>query len=492
MTLHATAATPGPITGAAPDSAPEAVRNLLRALGPLPRDLLRLGAVLAPAPVPPEVARTALGSPRAAEFDAAVEELVTHGFATRDDDDLRLQALAVEVAQSEFGELLGRAPEAVLDSGLLPHARVVADHAPAHRVRLLRPVAAAFEAHGDPATAGEIHAAILATGEATSADLTAAARVEIACGLPAEAVEHARAALALAVGEPARDAAALVAAQALDSQGDYAEADRLYWQAGRLPAGSRAAAARARRLRGRPGDAVTLLEGAEPEDESDLERARSLLLDGDPRRARDVAAEVVARHHRAGRERHPRCTEAELVHADAVLALAPADPAELARQHGSEHPLTLAASVLAGRAQLARRPEAALRALGTTEQVVLRVLGDDNPLHLRIRHGMGLAHARLREFDRQAGLLEGVVGPQIRLLGRSHPETVESRLDLGLALALSGLGPRARATTLVDDAARDAAGALAAKARAARELVRIPQPFMTALFTFERIVWPPG
>jgi hypothetical protein len=45
---------------------------------------------------------------------------------------------------------------------------------------------------------------------------------------------------------------------------------------------------------------------------------------------------------------------------------------------------------------------------------------------------------------------------------------------------------------LVDDAARDAAGALAAKARAARELVRIPQPFMTALFTFERIVWPRG
>ena len=489
MTLHTTAAVPGPITGAEPDSAPEAVRNLLRELGPLPRDLLRLGAVLAPAPLPPEVARAALGSPGATEFDAAVEDLVTHGFATRDGDDLRLQALAVEVAQGEFGELLGQAPEAVLDGGLLQHARVLADHASAHRVRLLRPVAAAFEDHGDPATAGEIHAAILSTGEATSADLTAAARVEIACGLHSEAVEHARAALALAVDEPGRLAAGLIAAQALDGQGDYAEADRLFWQAEPLPAGAQAAAARARRLRGHPRDAVTLLESAEPDD--DLERARSLLQAGDPRRARDVAAEVVARHQAAGCERHPRYAEAQLVHADAVLALGPADrKTDYARQYGPEHPLALAASVLADRARLARHPDAALKSLAATEQVVLRVFGDNNPLHLRIRHGMGLAHARLREFDRQADLLEGVVGPQIRLLGRSHPETVESRLDLGLALALSGRGPRERATTLVDDAAREAVGSLAAKARAARQLVRIPQPFMTALFTFERLVWP--
>jgi hypothetical protein len=146
--------------------------------------------------------------------------------------------------------------------------------------------------------------------------------------------------------------------------------------------------------------------------------------------------------------------------------------------------------VLADRARLARHPDAALKSLAATEQVVPRVFGDDNPLFLRIRHGMGLAHARLHEFHRQADLLDGVVGPQIRLLGRSHPDTVESRLDLGLALALSGRGPRERATTLVDDAARDAVGSLAAKARAARQLVRIPRPFMTALFTFERLVWP--
>jgi len=49
-----------------------------------------------------------------------------------------------------------------------------------------------------------------------------------------------------------------------------------------------------------------------------------------------------------------------------------------------------------------------------------------------------------------------------------------TRLDLGLALALSGRGPLDRATKLVDDAAREARGnaALATRARAAQEVVR--------------------
>ncbi|WP_329055996.1 hypothetical protein OG738_20470 [Amycolatopsis sp. NBC_01488] len=124
------------------------------------------------------------------------------------------------------------------------------------------------------------------------------------------------------------------------------------------------------------------------------------------------------------------------------------------------------------------------------------MLGDDHPLHCRVRHAMGLAHARLRAFDRQADLLESIRGPQIRVLGRSHPETLETRLDLGLALALSGRGPLGRATKLVDDAARDAetasgvSAALAAKARAAKQVVRLPEPFVSALHALERLVWP--
>lgn len=580
MTLHATACA-GPLSeetlAERPDMAPQAVRDLLRGLSSPARDLLRLGAVLAPVPVPSEVAREALGS-SGPEFDAAIEELAAHGFARRTVDAVRLQALAVEVAQGEFGALLGAASEAVLAglarvvatsrptraahgdpaghasagrparptdggavhhparapadpsahvSGLIRHARAVADHAPGHRVRLLRPVAAAHEAHGDHATAGEVHAVILATGEATSADFTAAARVEIACGLYAEAAEHAREALALATDPAERYAAGLTAARALDCRGDYAEADRIFWHSAgdRLPDEDRYPAALAlavaKRVRGRPQEAVEFLEPVLAElppgprrDELDLERARSLLRAGQPRRARDVAGAVVASHHAAGRELHACCADAELVRAEAVLALdlaaLPADrdgwAAELRAlekgyrlRYGAENPLTLTASVFADRALLAvGRPRHALTVLAATEQVVLRVFGADHPLGYRIRHGMGLAHAQLREFGRQAELVEGILEPQVRLLGRTHPETLESRLDLGLALALSGRGPLDRATTLVDDAARDAAGALgvgpelAAKARAARQVVRLPASFTSALFAVERLVWPAG
>ncbi|NBH05000.1 hypothetical protein, partial [Amycolatopsis sp. SID8362] len=216
-----------------------------------------------------------------------------------------------------------------------------------------------------------------------------------------------------------------------------------------------------------------------------------------------------------GRERHARCVDAELVRADAMLALDLRDlratpdgwersAAELrdlernyAKRYGAENPLTLTATVFADRALLALgQPKRALAVLSATEQVVLRVLGEDHPLRYRIRHGMGLAHAQLREFGRQAELLEDILEPQIRLLGRTHPETVESRLDLGIALALSGRGPRARATELVDGAARDivealgAATELSAKAQAAKRVVRLPQPFVSALFTVERLIWP--
>ncbi|MDT7799873.1 MAG: hypothetical protein QOI78_3306 [Actinomycetota bacterium] len=543
---------PGPLTGelldALPDTAPQAVRDLLDELGSVARDLIRLGVTLAPVPVPLELAREALGSPGAPEFGDAVAELVIRGLATASDDGLQAQALVTEVARTELGagELPARVAEVLLawlagDRGrrdlLLQHARAAAENAPRHRVRLLRPVAASFEAQGDPTTAGEIHAVILSTGEATAADFTAAARVEIACGLYPEAVGHARAALAIADEEGERYTAGLTAAQALDCQGDYAEADRTFWHhtGDRLPAIGEAryraaiAAALAHRLRGRPREAVAFLEPVLAElrdappgpirDEltpaARLEYARSLQVAGHPRRAREVAGEVVSGYHAAGRERHARCAEAELVRAEAVLALdladlraAPADwersAAELrelektyAKRYGSENPLTLAATVLADRALLALgQPKRALAVLAETEQNVLRVLGDNHQLWYRIRHGMGLAHAQLREFGRQAELLEGILEPQIRLLGRVHPETIESRVDLGIALALSGRGPRRRATELVDGAARDAVDALgvstelSAKAQAAKGVVRLPQPFVSALFTVERLIWP--
>ncbi|MFG1648019.1 TIR domain-containing protein [Amycolatopsis sp. NPDC049252] len=534
---HRSHALTGEVLDALPDTAPQAVRDLLVVLGGQARELVRLGAVLAPVPIPLALASEVLGG-----IEDAAAELVTRGLATENADGLRFQALTLDVARTESAadDLPARAAEVLLTwlaagrgprDFLLQHARVVAESAPAQRVRLLRPIAAAHEAQGDPATAGEVHAVILSTGEGTSADYTGAARVEIACGLYAEAVGHAREALALAGGDAELHAAGLTAAQALDCQGDYAEADRTFWR----PAGDRlpengeeryrfaAAAALAHRLRGRPRDAVALLEPVLTEVRDApgelaaavrLEYARSLQLTGQPRRAREIAGEVVTAYHAAGRDRHARCAEAELVRADAMLALDLADlrtaPADwersaaalrelaegYARRYGSENPLTLTATALADRALLALgQPKRALAVLSATEQVVLRVLGGDHPLRYRIRHGMGLAHGQLREFGRQAELLEGVLEPQIRLLGRTHPETIESRLDLGIALALSD-GPRRRATELVDGAARDVADApgvsteLAAKAQAAKQVVRLPQPFVSALFTVERVIWP--
>ncbi len=527
MTLRATAFTvrhlPGSSPDALPDTAPHAIREVLVRLSAPAREVVRLGGVLAPAPIPPEVARGGLES---AEFEAAVEELAAQGFARWVEGNVRLQALAVEVACGEFGQPdADRAAEAVLtelagggwlaDGGLLSraspdqasaaepaplthttaaghrhlllqHARVLADHSAAHRVALLRPLAAAHETHCDPAAAGEIHAVVLSTGEATSADFTAAARVELACGLDAEALGHARQALALA---PGNHEAARVAAQALDCQGHYAEADRTFWHT-HLPAtvDERHHAAKARRLRGHPREAIALLEPAGPiRDELTLEYARNLLQAGQAKRARDVAAGI------------EDCPDAQVIEAEA--ALTDEDPADLettyAHRYGIECPLTLTASVHAGRALLALgQPQQALEKLAGIEPLVRRVLGDDHPLHLRARHALGLAHARLRDFDRQADLLESIPKPQIRLLGRTHPETLETRLDLGLALALGGRGPLERATRLVDDAARDAetaAGvspALAAKARAAKQVVRLPEPFVSALHALEKLIWP--
>jgi tetratricopeptide (TPR) repeat protein len=525
----------GPLSDAAlralPDTAPQAIRGLLAGLSPLTRHLVRLGSVLAPVPFPAELAREVLGSPSAEEFTQAVRELAYRGFVSRVDGGLQFQTLVAEVAKAEFepGELPERAGEVLrrrLREGhagyqdlLLQHARVIAEGTAVHRIQLLRSIASAHEKQGDPLAAGEVHAMILPIPDAAAMDFTSAARVEIACGLYAEAVTHAGHAVKLADNERDRYSAESVAAQALDCQGDYVAAERVFWRehADRLPSGederlrSVVALAQARRLRGRPAEAVTLLETILPElghylpgdleSAAKLEYARSLQHCGYQRRAREVAAEIVSAYHAEGRERHLRCTEAELVHAEATLTLdvrdlrvSPADRERWAlelrelqrtyeRRHGSENPLTLTAAAWADRALLGlREPKEAMRALITTEQTVLRVLGEEHRLRYRIRHGLALALAQLREFGRQAELLESVLGPQTRMLGSAHPETLETRLDLGIALALGGRGSHQRAVELVDGAVEDirrtpaADPGLTAKALAAERVVRLPSP----------------
>ncbi|MCU1686980.1 MAG: hypothetical protein JWQ81_7719 [Amycolatopsis sp.] len=557
FTLRANAFTvqndPGPLDDgcvlALPDTAPQAIREVMTRLNLGARRLSTLASVLAPVPFPTGLAREVLGSPDIAEFAQSVQELVSRGFATRTEGGLQIQALAAEVAGAEFEpdqfpELAAEALRRRLSEDredrhgfLLQHARAVTERTTAHRIELLRPIAAAYRNQGDVFAAGEIYAMILADAAAAAADFIAAARIEIACGLYDEAITHARHATTLAVEGPDRSAAASIAAQALDCLGDYAAADHMVRLAydGRRPvnAGERlravVAMARACRLRGRPAEAVTLLEATLPElraspsdalraeltPSASLEYARSLQFSGHPRRAREVAAELVAAYRAEGREHHFRCTEAELVRADAMLTLDlqalranPSDQErwatelrELERTYekrcGSENPLTLTATALADRALLALgQPRHALGVLGATERTVVRVLGEEHRLCYRIRHGMALALAQLHEFGRQADLLESILEPQVRLLGRTHPETLETRVDLGLALVFSGRGPRQRAIELVDSAAEDITANeaihpdLSAKALAAKRLVQLPHPVVSALFTVEELVWP--
>ncbi|SDW33734.1 hypothetical protein SAMN05421504_101302 [Amycolatopsis xylanica] len=445
-----------------PDTATEAIRALLEDVSPLARQVLRLNLALAPVPFPLELAAAALKSPVTAH---AADELASLDLVSHVDGGLRVPALVRAVAGALYdpAELRERAAEALLGMPLdhdflLQHARAVAEHTPLHRARLLRPVAAAYERLGDWHAAGETHALILSTGDAVAADLTAAARAEIGCGLYAEAAGHAQAALALA-DEPDRIPAALTAAQALDCQGDYAAADRIFWRehGDRLPPGEPdrlrflVALARARRLRGRPAEAAALLEGALPEPASGddvtqsarLEYAISLLDAGRLDRARKAAAEVVAAYRARGRDRHSQCVEAELVGAEATVSLAREQPRALedafAKLHGPDAPLTLTARVMADRALLPLgNPGHALRTLAVTEQAVLRVLGHGHRLHHRVVHAMAAAHGRLHEFGQQADLLETILEPRISMLGLGHPETVATRHELDIALALCG------------------------------------------------------
>ncbi|WP_370949036.1 AAA family ATPase [Amycolatopsis sp. cg5] len=446
-----------------PETAVEAIRALLDELSPLARQLLRLAAVLAPVPFPVDFAVAALGT---SEVPQAVHELASLDFVSQVDGDVLMAALVrtVAIAQFDTGELLERAAEVLIETPpdgdfLLQHARAVAERAPDHRARLLRPVAAAYERLGDWHAAGETHALILSTGEAAAADLMAAARAEIGCGLYAEAAGHAQAALTLA-DEQDRHAAALIAAQAFDCQGDYAAADRIFWldHGGRLPRAEPdrlsfvVAAARARRLRGRPAEAAALLEGATPESPSDdltqsarLEYAVSLLDAGRLDRARKVAAEVITAYRAQGRDQHSQCVEAELVVAEATFTLdvraqSPrALEAAYAKVHGLDAPLTLTARVMADCAPPSLGdPAHALRVLAATEQAVLRVLGYGHRLQHRVVHAMAAAHGRLGEFCQQADLLDTILEPRISMLGLTHPETVATTRDLGTALARCG------------------------------------------------------
>jgi Flp pilus assembly protein TadD len=518
-----------------PDDALSAIRAGLGRLSEHALAVLGVASVLAAAPFPPSLVAEAQGQADwRPTLQAVADELAESSFLDQVGDDWQVHDLvsaAVRLDRPAADTVVARAAQALLNhkghQHFVEHATALARRPTAHRIRLLRPVAEAFARRGDVTSAGELYAEIVASEVDSVEDLVALARVEIAGGLYGEAVAHARRASALAPGD---HRPRLLAAQALDCQGRYAEADREFWnEPARDDLEVAVATAVARRLRGRPKESVAILEpvlvelraappGSLRENvlpAAKLEYARALQLTGKARAARAVAGEVIDSYREAGLERHARFAEAEMILAEASLTLdllelnpdqngwvaAEVRLRELRNryevQYGPDNPLTLTAAVNADRALIALGdPKRALAALGATEEHVARVLGTEHLLWFRLRHAIGQGHAQLYEFARQAEVLEPLVPMMIPLLGTGHPLTVEVQLDLGIALVIAEIEPRRRAIELIDTAAaqlKETLGAnvdLSGKAFMAKGVLRLPAPAIRGLMLAGKLFWP--
>jgi tetratricopeptide (TPR) repeat protein len=537
---------PGPLTeagferhlGEAATDVTEAVGRELATLSRRARDVLRVAAVLGPAPFSPTVATDVLGE----DLDAAVEELVRGGLLRLAGDEWEVHALVSETVRAggDLGAFAARAAVVVLEKepGRLPfeHARWLGRTAglPAElRIGLLHRVVEHHERQGDPLSAAHEAGEIL-TIERRVPDLLIAARLAIACGRPQEAEVHAREVLDLVVvTDDNRDRARLLLAQALDQLGRLDEADTAFWTAtgtgppawtsGAERVRARLAVAAATLLRGHPRVALGIVEPlvreleaapAGPERAELLpvartEYARLLQLTGKSRQARPIAEGVITHYRERGMPGHAQLLEAESVWADAFITL---DLRELdgtkenwersertlrelaatyADRWGPDSHVALAARVRADRALLALgRGRDALVALAETEEEVVRHLGRGKE-YFRVRHAMGMAHAQQHRFDRQRDIIRGYLDEQTSLLGRHHPETVESRLDLGIALALTN--NRDEAVPLLDEAAQSLRSSLgfdvdlSGKATMSQWVLRMPYPMLIMLMRLGKL-----
>lgn len=521
-------------------SVTEAMSADIALVSPEARRVLDIAAVLAPAPFPPSVVAGAL-SWSMAETVVAFDELGDNGLARHSDQgwevhavvsdavlkDNALPALAVEAARTLL-DLPDR------DVHFVRHALTLANRnaVPVQlRLRLLRTVASEYRAQGDTHAAGAIHDRIVELGVPTANDLIDAAEAWIGCGRYQDAVAAATRAIGQTSDEQLAYRGRLIGAQALDCQWRFVDADALFWATAEIPAPWSSAEQRfrtllaravAHRLRGEPKAGLEVLDpirielrAAPPGPIRDevapsvqLEYARLLQLTGRAREARTVADEVVAYYRNAGLETHSGHFEALGVKAEASLTL---DLTELkakpelwqwsqqqlaallethVRYFGGSNPLTLAAAVRADRALISLgKPEQALRAMATTEQDIVRHLGERDPLRQRLRFAMAQAHGQLREFSRESEILRDVLALQEATIGEHHPDTVETRLELGIALAM--IGCRAEAIELVDRARHQIKKVLGSvvelngKATAATCIVRLPSFAIRRLLKIE-------
>lgn len=475
------------------------VAHVLARVGDGARTVLRLAALLdaAPLPEPLIVAVVDVVAP-GTDVPDALDGLAVLRLARQSDGGWCVHpmvgAAVVRVDSPADLAAVARAAAAVLSRLLTTpdvvelwyHARALAavDLVPdTGRAGLLRLVSRWHERIGEPGVAAAMLDDASAVVPHDPRDLVDAARVKIAAGAFEAAGADARRAVALAVDDRTRYVARALAARALDHLGHHPDAEPS------APGGpptclstvdsflAALAAAVSRRLRGRPVEGIALLapvlERAPGEPawrdrraELRLELARLHLQAGQPATAHRLTEEVLADHAAAGLDLHDRCLEAKGLRAEATLALdlADVDPrpdhwehrldelhARYRRTLGEEDPLTLTAAVHRDRALVTLgKPGQALDTLIRTEELVARHLGEDHALRYRTRLVIGLACGRLRQFPRQRAILDGLLRRQVAALGAAHPDTLEAKVDLGIALAHTGDPTRARA--LVDDA----------------------------------------
>ncbi len=280
---------PGPLTDAnfgdlvrtAATTVTDAVTGDLARVSERARDVLRVAAVLAPAPFPSSLVAKVLGA-AGERLDATVEHLVRLGLMQVVGTEWEVHALFSQTVRADVDlrDLADLAAATLLDddrwtgSRRFEHARVLGlreDLAAERRIRLLRQVVEHYDTQGDPVTAAQTIDTVLSI-ERRIPDLLSAARLAIAGGHPRDAEHHAREVIELATATDdyrARDRARLRLAQALDQLGRLDEADDAFWvTAERGTPGwmdieerisTSLALAAAKLLRGRPNDVLEIV-----------------------------------------------------------------------------------------------------------------------------------------------------------------------------------------------------------------------------------------
>ncbi|MCD0448021.1 tetratricopeptide repeat protein [Actinocorallia sp. API 0066] len=436
--------------GSPPRSAP------LDGLSPLQLRVLGVAAVCAPAVLPARTIAAVLTDTDPLDLAEALTGLRERLLAAQIGSSWEFRRVAVETADpAAVARVIADDPDL---SGLVPHAAAFAvrNGLPEDlREPLLARLASHHLARGEAAPAARYHALLLQRRPDDPDVRLAAAEAFLASG------DHERA-LSLAAPHPA---GALIAAEALDGLGRYEEAD-VRWRS-LDPDEHLLPKARRLRRRGRLAEARgqverVLVHEDDPEmsgtvQEARLELARIQLATTEQREARGTARLVIEHYRRRGLPRHRLIAEAQEVLAQALLSVAFTElkpdhdgweDAELIyrdlleehrRAFGGDSVFSLSASVGRSYALVSRgRPAEALHELEKTLPSLRARLGSDHPIFLRTLYLLGLAHAQRNDIRRAEALLRAAVEGQLRVLGPTHPETLESRRELGVMLRISG------------------------------------------------------